>query len=340
MAWQFTTNVLVDSNVDKIGMMWMSLKAALVASGRWRVRGSGDGKAAFQLMGQTAGVAGSFDIFTASPPWNAAGMAYNTRANSISNASAWLVLEEIASGRVYVVQRDAGAVFPETSFVVAAAGVATTGASATVLPARTGSQATLNPSGTYPTNQGDYNPSSASQAWLQFAVDNSVRPGNVSPWWFAMWNKTSNRSMWASMWLQLVDVDPGTTNPVVAAGGNWSNVFGTVGDGAQGPTINGSIWKGGNGWLPCNISYRTNVGIGASPPLYQQLSTDSKYRTERPWILQPSVGSRIVGRVEDAYLNKVAREYPATYGIAGAEPRLTLGHLILPWTATAPESSP
>jgi len=351
MAFVYTTNVLLPALEDKLGHVLIALKNALVASGRWRVRGSGDGKAAFQLDGQTAGP--SFDVFTASPAWSQDATAYNAvRNNSITQPRAWLLLEEIASGRVLLIQRssatsnsDAGA----CAAIAVATGVATTGASALAPPALTGNVGFLagtlwnGSSGSFAElatgNQGDFGINSTQQFWLQIAVENTSRAGNVAPWFFSVWNRTTNAPCTGGLWESLTDVDVGVTHPLACAFGSWPRVWGTVGNGTTGALSSGG-WRGGDTLAACTLGYSQNAGIGATPPFYQQPGNDGRFRTERPWLLVPSIGSRHIGRLEHAFMNKVAREYPTTYDLAGAAPRLTLGHLIMPWTAVAPESSP
>jgi hypothetical protein len=186
----------------------------------------------------------------------------------------------------------------------------------------------------------DYTITTATETWLQIGAEDSVKGGNVAPWWLATWSRTSNIKYSGVVWGALVDTDPSVVNAVVVAAGPWGNVFGNVGDGNSGALITGSYWRGGDTWDRCTFSYLANQGVGSSPPTYQQLGTDNKYRTQRPWILQPALGSRHIGRLEDFYMNKVAREYPTTYDVAGATPRVTLGHLIAPWTSVVPEASP
>lgn len=338
MAFAFNTNVLLPTLSDKVGKIWISVKDALLASGRWQLIGSGDGKAAFQLRGQTAGVAGSFDVFTKSPQWALGGGNFNAWPNSISNTSAWFVLEEIASGRVYVVQRTTSS-SAETSNVWAGNAVATTGASATAPPAMVGPYAVLGTS-MYLSTGSEMSYSSTTEQWLQIGAENAVLPGNVSPWFFAIWNKTNNTRGGGAFWLPLVDLEPGVTNNILAGAGAWVNVFGTPGLGDGGLAGTGATWRGGNAWAVSSISHLTCSGVGSSPPLYQQLGTDNKWRTQRPFIVHPTVGNRHVGKVDLVYLNKVSRDYPSTYDLAGAQPRLSLGHLLFPWTNIAPLTSP
>jgi len=355
MSLVFTTNVLLPALGDKFGQLLIALKTALVASGRWRVRGSGDGKAAFQLMGQTGGIAGSFDVFTASPAWSQDTSAYNAaRNNSITQPRAWLLLEEIASGRVLLAQRVAyngGANESISGTVAVATAVASSGATANTPPVLTGNSAFLagnawNDNGNNSPQFcdgafGDFAIGSTHQGWLQIGVETAARAGNVSPWYFAVWNRTTGTRAMGAIWESLTDVDVGQTHPLACAFGAWSRVFGTIGNGSTGPIHAGSAWRGGDTLALCTLGYQQLVGIGATPPAYQQAGNDGKFRTERPWVLVPSIGSRLLGRLEHAYLNKVSREYPTTYNVLDAEARLTLGHLIVPWqTGIIPSSSP
>jgi len=351
MAFVFTSNILLPTLEDKFGHLIIALRDALVASGLWRVRGSGDGKAAVQLMGQTAG---PYDVFTASPAWSQDASVFNTvRNGSITQPRAWLLLEEIPSGRVLLMQRcqNTGSTTDSSALSVGVAtGVASSGATAIQPPALTGNSAFLagnawpitSPNVTEVTssNSTEYAIGSTRQCWLQIAVENTARAGNVCPWWFAVWDKSANIPVMGGIWESLTDVDTGVNHPLACAFGSWSRVWGTVGNGNTGPINVSSAWRGGDTLALCTTGYSQNIGIGATPPTYQAPGNNGKVRTERPWLLVPALGSRHIGRFEHGFMNKSAREYPTTYDVAGAQPRITLGHLIMPWTAVSPESSP
>jgi hypothetical protein len=339
MAFVCTANVLIPVSSDKVGKILISVKDALLASGRWRLIGSGDGKTAFQLRGQTAGVAGSYDVFTASPQWALVGTTYNAWPNSFSNNNAWFILEEIASARVALFQRAVGG-NGDTLIAKIGTAVAVTGASATVAPAFVGPSGTLLNSGSLGTAT-ELGVASTLEHWLQIGADNSVNAGNnVSPWFFSVWSKTNNAPVSGGFWLPLIETDPGVTVPVVTAIGPWGGVFGTPGNADGGLVGAGSVWRAGTSWDAASIAYLTCTGVGASPPQYQQLGTDGKWRTYKPLIAYPAIGNRHVGKVDLVYLNKVSRNYPATYDLSGAQPRITLGHLLFPWTNVAPLTSP
>ena len=136
MTLNITANRQLVHVHDRFARFWLDVKDTLVASGLWVVTGSGDGLAAFQNQGQTAGIGGSYDVFTASPPyvdtsaiWYAAAV-----ANSFSNPNAWFQIKEVGSSRTFQVQRH-GSNADNLSFRFCPSGVATVGAAAGFAPA-------------------------------------------------------------------------------------------------------------------------------------------------------------------------------------------------------------
>jgi hypothetical protein len=343
-----TPNILLTSNLDKVGLALITLKNALVATGLWRVVGSGDGQSAFQLLGQTAGVGGSYDVFTAGTPYASGGTNWHQGpANGISRAAAWFILEEITSGRVFACQRTTQSQSNTASAVAFAIGLArpTSGASATVIPALPGTSAFLlgtawnTTQGAWPATEGSTATDTA-QWWMQLAITDSLAAGNVAPFYLAIWSKTSNVPVCAIMWESLASVDTGVSHPVVAAAGSWPQVFGTPGNASSGGAFAGT-WRGGDTLAAAAYEYPNNGGIGTIPANYQAVNNAGIYRTHQPWVLIPGVSSKHLGKLEHFYLNKVNRQYPTTYGVAGTTPRVTLGLLIGTWkTATTPETSP
>jgi hypothetical protein len=357
MPWQFTTNRLIPSTSDKIGAVIINLKNALVAATTWRVRGSGDGVAAFQLMGQTAGVGGSYDIFTSGAGYLASGTGWGqfgspTKANSITNMRAWVVLQEIVSGRCLTIQRCAQNAQYDAHTLTACMsdGVASTGATANTPPAMTGRSQYLVNTAFNTTAYDNYVSHDANGAligstvewWQQIAVEDVADPAGVASWYFTVWSRTGNASVMGGFWQQLSDVDTLVT-PFVAVMGNPTRVWGTVGTAASGQlhTAVPNNMKTLDDSAICTIEVPSNMGIGVTPSLYQQLNNASKWRTHRPWVLKPAQGSKHIGRFKHFFLNKLNREYPSTYGVATADARLTLGHYLVPWaTGVGPNTSP
>lgn len=342
-----TPNIILAGSTDKIGRMIIELKNALVASGFWRVRGSSDGVSNFQLMGQTAGVSGSYDVFTSSPGYSASS-AYGGLTNKISNAGAWLVMEEIASGRCWIYRRVTGfAPGGDTAYTYATRrvcfAVATSGAAVQTEPAAVGTSRDYHAG-----NESNWCPgltgTSTADIVLQIGVTNSLRGGNVAPFYVAAINKSTGVGAFGWIWESLTDAPSSEGHPFVTASYQWPYVFGTLGANTYGPesgnTTNG--WFGGSSLLPVATDSLSHVGTGY--PLgtgqYLPIDPDGKWRTERPWVRYVTAKT-CAGRLEHYYRNAVSREYPATYNVSTSAARVACGHLIAPWAqGVAPTSNP
>lgn len=96
MTWQFDINNLNLAASDH-GICWTKLKDLGVLHGALVVMGTGDGIAAFENTGDTAG---PFDVLTGGTSvWN------SLVANEFSNTAAWMRLRETGSTREWVIFR-------------------------------------------------------------------------------------------------------------------------------------------------------------------------------------------------------------------------------------------
>jgi len=334
-------NVLLASTEDKLGHQLVELKTQLVATGLWRVRGSGDGFTV-QLMGQTAGVGGSYDVFSAATKW----LAYTTyglptpwyggAAGSMSRNSAWFLLEEIGSGRCLLFQRSSG-VDAAGAFTVklAPGGFASTGATSTVAPAAVGASNTWNVAGMTaytPTTPPENGPA----LWLQVGRSDVADPGGVCPFWACVYNRTAGTPVWGMLYESLEQTPAGDVHPFIFGTGVWS-----AGGGFFGTPFNGSNVWGGAAMTSRRLTALSVNGApypNATPSIAQPIGPDGKWRAIHPPV---NDGSAWCGRCKNVLSHPINRDYPTTYGIATGTPRLALGQILVPWTTVAaPQSSP
>lgn len=337
-------NVALAMADDKLGHLLIELKTQLVATGLWRVRGSGTGGTGgtFELMGQTAGAGGSFDVFTAPTPYlttvnGTSVLWYQGGAGTISRASAWLVLEEIGSGRCLTIQRADSSGGQSNGSVILTmrfsnAGVASSGASAVLPPASTAPVATLMTN----TNLGGDLMLTTNAHWFQLGVANSAEAGGVCPFWWSLYNRTAGTRNWGMLYDSLTDTVAGDLHPHVIGTGVWSTFFN---DQFSNVRLFGGATLTGRGLT--GYTLLTDQPIPSSSPssYTQPLGADGFWRTYRPLVLDDT--GVVVGRSKNLLMHPINREYPTTYYVATPEARLALGQLLVPWKqATAPSSTP
>lgn len=337
-------NVLLGMSDDKLGHLLIELKTQLVASGRWRVRGSGTGGTGgtFQLMGQTAGVGGSFDVFTASTPYvtdmNGSTVRwFDGGAGTISRASAWMVLEEVGSGRCLTIQRADSSGGQGNGSAIAGmrfsnAGVASSGAAATAPPASVAPVATLMTN----TNVGSDLMNVSNAHWFQLGVANAAEAGGACPFWWALYNRTAGTRTWGMLYDSLTDTAAGDLHPHVIGTAVWATFFNDQFSNSRlfgGATL---AARGLTGYTLLTDQLIPNV----APSAYSQpIGPDGFWRTYRPIVLDES--GVFVGRSNSLLLHPINREYPTTYKVATPDARLVLGQLLVPWKqGTAPSSTP
>lgn len=325
-------NILLAANTDKVGRMLIELKNALVATGLWRVRGSGDGASAFQLMGQTAGVGGSYDVFTSSPGY-ATNTTYPGPANTISRGGAWYVLEEIGSGRCLALQRGtSGIKYLCGRFSLG--GVASSGANATTVPAAVGTSTTLNSS----VNGGgsefwantlaawDY----ATEVWCQIGVSLAARASGVCPFYLFTFRRSNSDHLGCVIYESVSSPVAGETHPLALS-------FTRVGEAVGVNGFTQTWWVGGAtlaGIRPCGFA----VPTGASPTLIILADSDGKWRT-KPVEFRYASNNRWLGSSEHYFVNTgdqgggSGRTYPNTYfrNDLTKEPRLVVSYFLVPW---------
>jgi len=337
-------NVLLNIGEDRLGHQLIELKTQLVATGLWRVRGSGDG-VTFQNTGQTAGVGGSYDVFTGAVKWapiiyygmSPTGWA-NGPAGGMSRANAWFILEEIGSGRCLSVQRftsspdQVGAHF----FKFSPGGFASTGATNIAPPAAVGASVTItiNAFNTYAAYQP---PESGPASWLQIGCATAADPGGVCPFYLAVYNRTTGAPVMGMLYESLEETVAGDAHPFVFGAGLWN-----AGAGVFSMFDTTVYFYGGAAMatrklsaLSCNATIYPNN----TPTTAQPIGPDGKWRAIRPPV--NDAAATWVGRCRNILAHPINRNYPTTYGVATAAPRLVLGQILVPWvTGVAPQSSP
>jgi len=342
-----TPNILLGMADDKLGKILIELKNQLVATGLWRVRASSTGgsgaEAVFQNMGQTAGLAGSFDVFTGSPAYltnvDGSTIAWSSGgAGSISRLGSWLVLEEIASGRCLTVLRTNSAGQANSTTVMhitwSNGGVAASGATVAAPPAQVAPSVQLAPT----VSLGADLALTTNAHWLQLAVSDASDAGNVCPFWWSVFNRTTGAKTWGMIYESLTDAPAGDLHPYVVGSRLWSEIFN---DSFGKQRMYGGAALALRGFSGYHLAPPGTTNIpNISPATYTQpVGVDGFWRTYRPMVLD---GAGVVcGRSKNFLLHPINREYPTTYGLAGADPRLALGQFLVPWKqGVVPSSTP
>lgn len=334
---------------DRLAHMLIDLKNVLVASGLWVVTGSGDGLSAVQNQGQTAGVGGSYDVFTASPPYlDTAGTWYSGVANSFSNGYAWFQIKEVGSARVFQFQRNSNS--GSNSEYIACrfcpTGVATTGATSTVAPAPTPTNSFVHVLGSVlarntalvGTGTG-LQVTTSNPTTYHFWHASAPRAGGVCPFAVMVLNKSTNTYQWGFFYESMLDTQAGNTEPwLLSSATNYPSAFGALGSGSGGPFWGTTGTTGG--LVPWSFDYTVSVVASLSFPGvgYPPMPADNVWRTQ---YCRARTATAYLGRSEHFLQNHVARDYPTTYNLASAEPRIALGQLLLPWaTDIVPDWGP
>lgn len=333
-----TPNILLATNTDKVGHFLISIKNALVTTGLWRVRGSGDGTSTFQLMGQTAGVGGSYDVFTGN-----GGLGYGTTASypgpseTISRVSAWMVLEEISSGRCLTLQRGTTGQLHMCGRM-SLGGVASSGASNTAVPAAVGTSAliyagaAMNGGGSnfWGNTVGPWaNPGNG--IYLHLGVSESARSLGVCPFFAVTFDRTNNDHLGCLIYESMSSAPSDSLHPLAVVATRVGEAVGLNG-------FAGAYWVGGPSLLavrPCGF---VTPG-GNVPPAYAPLDSDGYYRTKAMEFRYQASGAW-VGISEHYFVQPVTttRHYPTQYFSAEPvpAPRIAITGFLFPWaTSTA-----
>lgn len=339
---------------DKAGQFLIELKDALVSTGLFRVTGSGDGLATFQNEGQTAGEGGSFDIFTAQPPyWGGVNLLSEGRARSISRAYAWFQLRELSSSRVFQFRRyyyndSSGSYSENVGICICPQGVAASGATPTKAPQSIGPKwwYCADPSaGNGNTDAYDARlgmngvmlSSSADETIWHLAVATEPRAQGVCPFFVWYINRTKSMVGGGFFYESLTDAPADNTDPyVLHCAQDWGQSFGWLNNESYGPWWNiQAVVTGRNPIVGCAFDRVNSPAFTYSYPgkAFAPLSSDGKWRTFRPRVRNAS--GQYVGRCEHIQANMVNRDYPTTYALGSSQPLITVGHMLLPWKQNA-----
>jgi hypothetical protein len=352
-------NVLLDGFEDKIGHIMYEIRKRLLATGLWRVRGSGtgcaytptlDGFSAVQLMGQTAGVSGSFDLFQAATwlpfiEYNVTPTWYMGGANTFSRASAWIVLEEIVGGRCLILFRPTTNVDSNGTLNIRFCpnGVASSGATAILPPAPVGSYVTNgSPDGLYGYSADLQR--SINQLWFQMGVADAPEAGNVCPFWIAIYNRTLAKRVWGMLYESLVDTVAGDAHPYIIGARGWGTAY-VFFDSIVSTGYNSALLFGGGTAGSRQLS-GVSVGSQAFPnstqTYPQPIGPDGYWRSQAPFVYTAVANTpAYVGRCKNILLHPINRDYPSTYNVGTPQSRLALGQILVPWAVgVAPGSSP
>jgi hypothetical protein len=370
-------NIALNGAYDKYGDAVLNLKRVLTTSsnGRWRVMGSGSGAGGLvQLRGQTAGVGGAqpYDVLVGAAAGTAVDWVTGATTNSISNARAWLIMEELdgtgaVTGRAFCLKR-----YHQTGNVgfggawhgqFTTNGYATSGATATSPPAAVTSgqsfymwsSASLADGGannwiTQDASTGGTAAAFASmhsgttnQNWCHVAIETSPGTDNVCGFQLTTYSRTQGCSGLCLYYRPLDRYPVGMTGPFVIGGGNWGQCFGQVGNG----TNIGPFWVG-SGQVRCGLTLEAasfvrrgaaglNSGLAVPGTVYLSLRSDSTL-LDMPVEVMTSSGQ--VALLKNCYVNTFNRDYPTSYDVAGAQPRHTFGQIIMHGPAAALNASP
>jgi hypothetical protein len=332
---------------DRMGHFLIDLKNTLVATGLWVVTGSGDGLSAVQNQGQTAGIGGSYDVFTASPAYVDTSATWTTGgANSISNPYAWFQIKEVGGARVFQFQRH-NSTSDNISLRFCPSGVATTGATSSVAPAPAPSNNFVNLIGNVATRgattmaAGQLLHSVATTTVYHFWHATTARAGGVCPFAFMTFSKLTNTFGAGFFYESLVDAVASNTEPwLLSNAGSFGAAFGTVGTASS----NGPFWSTLGqitaGLVPWSFDYSGSAVAGINYPgsSYPPMPADNVWRTQ---YCRARTATAYLGRSEHFLQNYLARDYPTTYNLASAEPKIAVGQLLLPWsTNVVPDWGP
>lgn len=361
MTWTLVPNIIAIKGQDKLGVILTEIKDRLVATGLWRVKGSGDGfrgggngpGANFAFDGITAPAA-SYDVFTAPLAQN---YVFNTSYNpkSLTNAWAWFLLEEIGSGRCMLFQRDS----PSYRFgiEIALGGYDGAGAHAGNGPLPlgerrmmfgqryAGSQTGYAParylagSDSYLISQG-LDQASTTRIALHFWCETQARAGGVCPFCALIVDTSTPARGGGIVYESLVDAPINQGFPAVVGAGvpnMWSYPYTAN---VQGTNLNQTVgndayWFGGSELRGVNASCEAAMNTSTSPLTARPADGDGFWRTFRPYFVVPPYGAGSIyqrlGTSEHFIANAVARDYPTTYGVATDSPYVSSGLFLLPW---------
>jgi hypothetical protein len=362
-------NFFLEPGTDKVGRLLTELKTQLLATGLWRVKGSGDGK---KMPGNVAGdffayegvtsVAASYDVHTL-PPVNFTNVGAHAFGgtyfpHTVSNYYAWLVLEEVGTGRCILLSRSNGEHYLQME--LALGGYNATLATAQRIPT---------PIGIYKTMLGQRStdtllhitnlfPSGVSSAALlstsplrvvaQIWVETEARAGGVCPFFIAVVQVSTPSVGGLIAYESSLGAPASESFPAVLTASTWTssatNLFTANPDANTNPGYNPSHWVGGSALNGVHAEPSYGQQLIAAPGGTRPVDADGYWRTFHPRLGNANYGSnvyRYLGRAEHILANLVNREYPTTYNIALPNAYLTVGHLILPWpTGVVPAWGP
>ena len=346
---------------DRLGQMLIEMKNALVATGLWRVTGSGDNAGNVLNEGQTPAASnGGWDLFAPNinenPYWvwagaqadsNLAGSnVQNALVRSISKTYAWFQLREVGSTRVLQIRRATyynpnGEYSDTLAWRFCPSGVKTSTANMGRPPDPTGVSFTwwANPQSTDMSygapwvGSGEpmrYTHQGESVFHLWSATD--ARAGGVCPFYLTVVNRHTAQLAGGILYESMVDVQNNNPHPYLFRMGMWHEAFGRNGFQDKGPFwvrdtfgctgVNCELWCFDTVYNPV-MTWNQPGNVLAAP------DASGKWKTWVPKARATNMG--YLGRSEHLLVNLVARDYPTTYGLASTDARLAIGQLLLPW---------
>jgi hypothetical protein len=327
MTWQFDVNNAVLSAND-VGISFWLLKELGVLHSRLEVLGSGDGIAAFENSGQTAGP--NYDVLTVTPTvWNAA------LANSWSNIKSWMRLRMVDTTLEFKIirqQSSSGSYEDDYQVWISPTGFTSGGASAILAPTATDEEIVL---GTAPAGYsvfGSYNADSQ----IHIGIQDAKESGNFSSFYLAIVNDTTNAITGIWVFDALTQTITGDTQPWVnfivgatpvfttVVGGSYANAYRDYGGGSElfFDAKGYYLFDGSNRLFPGKVDPSPEDSHSRSFPVIWGYPTNNNYKGISITMQWKGVDSR---------------DYPSTAELASANAKIYLDDLMLPWeTGTVP----
>lgn len=332
-------NLSLAQNQDRYGKLIISLVNALVARG-WTVEGSGDGLAAFQNSGQTAG---PYNVFTSGVGYVTGGTEWNVGggANSFTNLRAWIRIREPSpSVREFIFQRSNNSSLNGYALYmaigVAYEGYLAGGASANTVPTSAGATQFINHTvfnstggvwGTYNVNASISSPNTLI---ANVMISDVVRDNNVWPFYFTVYDSTAAEHRMSWMYESLAEAPAGDAHPFVLISDTFVLTFGTPLI-APAMTLKGRNAKGTVVTTLRVFNHASSYGV--FPVVTMNANPlDSKVRALPLYVADVGAdGNRYKGRMEHFRLNMHNRNYPDTHNLAGADAKVYLGCMLADW---------
>ena len=334
MAWQTNVNVSVnDATNDPNGAMIWRLKELLVNNCGWTVRGSGEGQlvgGSFENVEDATG--GPYDLLTVDP---ATDDFDNTEsANSFSNRQAWMRLRA-PTGTLEIVMKRSDNSFNDSSFAigVAAEGFTDTGVANATTPPTGTTEKWLNGS-TSSTSYAAISNTSLDNRRIHIVASDTEIDG---AWPFYCCHLTvGTTTIRGGWWLAgMSQPSSGDSHPWVTQVASGDVAF-LSGQALGSQTVSNAPYAwwdyggGGQTWGQMPACRYANVTVATIIPGTLTSQPDGNVR-HLPIIHANSSIGAWKGINNLAQWKSTTRAYPDTFGLGGANPRVVIGDLILPW---------